>query len=156
MKFSIESDGEKKEYFFSFREAAQKTGLPKATILRVVKSGRGSFTRRSDKKVFRIEKENDGPFIQIDGVDFSDDEEIEKAFGWSREIFYRRLLRKGGKYFEDRDGEIHKVTWKSDDLEKIIDETNFANMFVKVEKFKSKSKHLPERIEKTLAGFGYE
>ena len=149
MKFSIESDGEK-ECFFSFREAAQKAGLPKETIFRILKSGKGTFTRRSDKNVFRIEKELDGPFIQIDGVDFSDDVEIEKAFGWSREIFYKRLMKQGGKYFEDRDGKIHKVTWKSHDLAKIIDKTKEMNMLVEVEKFMMKGKNLPEKFRQKI------
>ena len=105
MKFSIESDGQK-EIFFSFRTAEEKTKIPKQTILRVLKSGKETYFRRSDKKVFTIKVENDGPFIQIDGIDFSTDEEIENAFGWSREIFYNRLLKQGGKYFNDCQGVI--------------------------------------------------
>ena len=99
MKFSIESDGQK-EIFFSFRTAEEKTKIPKQTILRVLKSGKETYFRRSDKKVFTIKVENDGPFIQIDGIDFSTDEEIENAFGWSREIFYNRLLKQGGEIFQ--------------------------------------------------------
>ena len=133
MKFSIESDGQK-EIFFSFRTAEEKTKIPKQTILRVLKSGKETYFRRSDKKVFTIKVENDGPFIQIDGIDFSTDEEIENAFGWSREIFYNRLLKQGGKYFNDCQGVIHKITWKSNDLAAALDAVKKEEMYMSIDR----------------------
>ena len=125
---------DKKRFFFSFRTAEEKTKIPKQTILRVLKSGKETYFRRSDKKVFTIKVENDGPFIQIDGIDFSTDEEIENAFGWSREIFYNRLLKQGGKYFNDCQGVIHKITWKSDDLAAALDAVKKEEMYMSIDR----------------------
>ena len=76
MKFSIQEEGKEKQIFFTFKEAAEQTGLPSKTILRVLKSGNIKYFRRADQKVFWIREEEDTPFIQIDGEDFFTAEEI--------------------------------------------------------------------------------
>ena len=83
MKFSIQEGGSEapeKQIFFTFREASEKTGIPSKTIARVLKSGNNKYFRRSDKKTFWIQKEEEHPFIQIEGEDFFTAEEVQDKF----------------------------------------------------------------------------
>ena len=80
MKFSIQEQGGEKQFFLSFQDSEKKTGISSLTIVRIIKSDKDYFRRRSDKKVIFIRKENDEPFIQIDGEDFHSFEEINARF----------------------------------------------------------------------------
>ena len=120
MKFSIQEEGGEKQIFFTFKEASEKTGIPSKTIVRVLKSGRNKYFRRSDKKTFWIQDEDQTPFIQIDGEDFFTAEEIQERFGLSRTVFLNQL-RKKKTHFLDSQEKSHEVTWKSLVLEKLID-----------------------------------
>ena len=64
MKFSIQEAGGEKQIFFTFKDASEKTGITSKNILRVLKSGRNKYFRRSDKKTFWIQNEEKTPFIQ--------------------------------------------------------------------------------------------
>ena len=130
MKFSIKEAGSDKKIFFSFRMAEEETGIHKATLLRILRSGQIYFRRRSDKKMFEIREESDEPVIQIDGKDYYKIEDIEKDFGLSKTVFTNAVFTQGGKYFLDSNGEIHKITWKCSELEKII-ETHKKNLISK-------------------------
>ena len=57
MKFSIQEAGGEKQIFFTFKDASEKTGITSKNILRVLKSGRNKYFRRSDKKTFWIQNE---------------------------------------------------------------------------------------------------
>ena len=94
MKFSIQEGGGEKEIFFTFKDASEKTGISSKNILRVLKSGRNKYFRRSDKKTFWIQNEEKTPFIQIDGEDFFTAEEIQERFGISRTFFFSQLCKK--------------------------------------------------------------
>ena len=94
MKFSIQEEGKEKQIFFKFKEASEQTGLPSKTIMRVLKSGHIKYERRVDKKVFWIQEEDESPFIQIDGEDFSSAEAIQERFGLSRTVFFNQLFKK--------------------------------------------------------------
>ena len=120
MKFSIQEEGSEKQFFFTFKEASEKTGIPSKTILRVLKSGRNKYFRRSDKKTFWIQDEDQTPFIQIDGEDFFTAEEIQERFGLSRTVFFNQL-RKKKTHFLDSGEKSHEVTWASPRLEKLIE-----------------------------------
>ena len=120
MKFSIQEEGGEKQIFFTFKEASEKTGIPSKTILRVLKSGRNKYFRRSDKKTFWIQDEDQTPFIQIDGEDFFTAEEIQERFGLSRTVFLNQL-RKKKTHFLDSQEKSHEVTWASPRLEKLIE-----------------------------------
>ena len=143
MKFSIQVQGEEKQFFLSFQEAEKKTGISSLTIARILRSDKDFFRRRSDKKVIFIMKENDEPFIQIDGEDFHSFEEISAAFGLKRQVFYKQLVKRGGKYFIDSQGVIHGVTRKSEILEKIIDEAHHLKMMGMVIADKKRCKKMP-------------
>ena len=137
MKFSIQEEGKAKQIFFKFKEAQEQTGLLSKTIMRVLKSGNIKYERRVDKKVFWIQEEEESPFIQIDGKDFSSAEEIQKRFGLSRSVFFNQLCKKK-THFLDSQERSHEATWASPRLERLLhmmrtkalDETNslmFAN-----------------------------
>ena len=127
MKFSIQEEGKEKQIFFTFKEASEKTGIPSKTILRVLKSGRNKYFRRSDEKTFWIQNEETFPFIQIDGEDFFTAEEVQERFGISRTVLFNQLCKKK-THFLDSQEKSHEVTWKSDDLEKFISLLKEAKM----------------------------
>ena len=120
MKFSIQEEGGEKQIFFTFKEASEKTGLTSKNIARVLKSGRNKYFRRSDKKTFWIQDEDQTPFIQIDGEDFFTAGEIQERFGLSRTVFLNQLCKKK-THFLDSQEKSHEVTWKSLVLEKLIE-----------------------------------
>ena len=127
MKFSIQEAGGEKQIFFTFKDASEKTGITSKNILRVLKSGRNKYFRRSDKKTFWIQNEEKTPFIQIDGEDFFTAEEIQERFGVSRTLLFSQLCKKK-THFLDSQEKSHEVTWKSDDLEKFISLMKEAKM----------------------------
>ena len=156
MKFSIQEEGGEKQIFFTFKEASEKTGIPSKTILRVLKSGNIKYFRRSDKKVFQIQNEETTPFIQIDGEDFFNADEIQERFGISRTIFFNQLCKKRTHFLDSRE-KSHEVTWKSNDLEKFINLLKEAKMAGSVTmkvigrgNKKQINKILQERKEKAL------
>ena len=150
MKFSIQVQGEEKQFFLSFQDAEKKTGISSMTIVRILRSDKDFFRRRSDKKVIFIQKENDEPFIQIDGEDFYSFVEISAKFGLKRQVFYKQLLKKGGKYFIDSQGDIHAVTKKSEILEKLISETHRLEMLEKLFAAKKRCKKLPVTLPEDI------
>ena len=118
MKFSIQEEGQEKQFFFTFKEASTQTGIPSKVILRVLKSGQ-KYVRRADKKVFWVRDEEQDPFIQIDGQDFFTAEEIRVTFGLSRTVFFNQLCKKK-THFLDSQEKSHEVTWVSPKLERLI------------------------------------
>ena len=129
MKFSIQEEDGEKQYFLSFQDAEKKTGISPLNIVRILRSDKNYFRRRSDFKLIFIEREEDEPFIQIDGEDFKTFEEISEKFGMKRQVFYKQLLSQGGKYFLDDFGQLHKVTKRSDLLERDIGEYRKLKMY---------------------------
>ena len=132
----------------SFQDAEKKTGISSLTIVRIIKSDNNYFRRRSDKKVIFIQKENDEPFIQIDGEDYHSFEEIHDKFGLKRPVFYKQLLKQGGKYFLDDQGEIHKVTKKSELLQNLISDSQKLEMNAKIMAIKKRCKKMPAAFPK--------
>ena len=148
MKFSIQEQGGEKQFFLSFQDAEKKTEISSLSIVRIIKSDKDYFRRRSDKKVIFIRKENDEPFIQIDGEDFHSFEEIHERFGLKRQVFYKQLLKKGGKYFIDAQGDIHKITQKSQLLENLIRDSQKLEMLARVMAIKKRCKKMPAAFPK--------
>ena len=150
MKFSIQVQGEEKQFFLSFQDAEKKTGISSLSIARILRSDKDYFRRRSDKKVVFIRKETDEPFIQIDGEDFHSFEEIHARFGLKRQVFYKQLLKKGGKYFIDAQGIIHGVTKKSELLENLISDSQKLEMLARVMAIKKRCKKMPAAFPKDI------
>ena len=119
MKFSIQEEGQEKQFFLTFKEASTQTGIPSKVILRVLQSRKPKYVRRADKKVFWVRDEEQDPFIQIDGQDFFTAEEIRETFGLSRTVFFNQLQKKK-THFLDSQEKSHEVTWVSPKLERLI------------------------------------
>ena len=130
MKIEIQEEGKEKKMFFTFRDASLFTGIPIPTIWNFLKKSERKndrFVRRSDKKVFFIREKKDETFIQVDGVNFFDIDEITQQFGLTRTTLINQLIRKKN-HFLDQDEISHFVTWKSDDLENILKELREVQM----------------------------
>ena len=78
-----------------------------------------------------------GKIFSID--DFSD------KFGISRTILISQLLKKGN-HFLDKNEISHKVTWKSEELEKFLDQVRKCRVVTKsVRKLRTRRKHCFEK-----------
>ena len=148
MKFSIQEEGGEKQIFFTFKEAGEKTGLTSKNIARVLKSGRNKYFRRSDKKTFWIQDEDQTPFIQIDGKDFFTAEEIQERFGLSRTVFFNQLCKKK-THFLDSGEKSHEVTWASFRLEKLLGVMQRNKLEQRIAK--KKSQHHARKILKEIS-----
>ena len=71
------------------------------------------------KKTFWIQEEDAVPFIQIDGEDFFNAEEIQERFGLSRTVFFNQLCKKK-THFLDSQERSHEATGLSSSLEKFL------------------------------------
>ena len=131
MKFSIQEEGQDKQIFFTFKEASTQTGLPSKVILRVLQSGQQKYVRRSDKKVFWIQEEEQSPFIQVDGEDFFTAEQIQERFGLSRTVFFNQLQKKK-THFLDSQEKSHEVTWASPQLQKFLSKLREREVVAKI------------------------
>ena len=131
MKFSIQEEGQDKQIFFTFKEASTQTGLPSKVILRVLQSGQQKYVRRSDKKVFWIQEEEQSPFIQVDGEDFFTAEQIQERFGLSRTVFFNQLQKKK-THFLDSQEKSHEVTWASPQLQKFLSKLKEREVVAKI------------------------
>ena len=140
MKFSIQEEEGEKQFFFTFKEASEKTGILSKRIAETLRSGRNKYFRRSDKKTFWIQNEETKPFAQIDGKDFFSAEDIQERFGISRTLFFNQLAKKK-THFLDSQEKSHEVTWKSDLLEKFLDRLR-EGVFVKQVVALKKSKNM--------------
>ena len=151
MKFSIQEEGKEKQIFFTFKEASEKTGIPSKIIMRTLKLGRNKYFRRSNKKTFWIQDEDQTPFIQINGEDFFSVEEIQERFGVSRTVLVNQLMKKK-THFLDSQEKSHEVTWKSDDLEKFLSLMKEAKMVCNVAPatFRGRRKTNKKICEKTV------
>ena len=67
MRFSIQEDGKEKQFFHTFFDAHKATGLDSRTIYTTLKREDSRYRRRSDKKVFFIQKERDEKIFIIEG-----------------------------------------------------------------------------------------
>ena len=131
MKFSIQEEGQDKQIFFTFKEASTQTGLPSKVILRVLQSGQQKYVRRSDKKVFWIQEEEQSSFIQVDGEDFFTAEQIQERFGLSRTVFFNQLQKKK-THFLDSQEKSHEVTWASPQLQKFLSKLREREVVAKI------------------------
>ena len=148
MKFQITSEGVKKEYE-SFSEAAKDLNIEPRTIHRFLKNdiGGGNFQRRSDKKVFWIERIDQAsePIITIDGEDFFSLPQILKTFSIRQKKFVSQMA-KNHFGFLDSEGLPHKVDWIHETLADIFKSVRFR-------KNNEDSIKLEEKVKQSLGGY---
>ena len=117
MRFQITEDGKTTKYDL-FAKAQENTGIKTCIIYSFLKHHPkgGKYIRRSDKKVFyieRVDEEKINPLIQIDGEEYFNFPEILAKFGL-RETNFINHLKKNHFSFFDSKGFPHKVDWIAD------------------------------------------
>ena len=116
MRFQITTGDEKKEYD-SFKKAAEDLNIELRTIYRFLQNdiGGGKFQRRSDKKIFWIERTDQisMPLLKIDGVDYFTIPQVLKTFGLREKNFMSQMV-KNHFAFVDSNNLPHKVDWVSE------------------------------------------
>ena len=130
MKFSIQEEGKEKQIFLTFKEASEQTGIPISNIWRVLKRENKKFKRKDGKVFFIQEEETNEPFLQVDGEDIFDYDELEK-FGISSQCFLNQILKKK-KHFLDSEEITHYITWKSPEFDFFIDTLRKNRMDAKI------------------------
>ena len=150
MRFSIQEQNEKK-MFFHVPSAAQKaTGLHLTTIKTILeRGGNPNYHRKSDNKLFVIQKEDPIKILTIEGEDFFSLEDIQTKFELSPTKFLNQV--KNGKFAK-------RIDWISaelsspeneDENEKIDEmESLRAEMNSQFEKFRAEIDRLSSRVEK--------
>ena len=113
MEFQITTDGKITKYNY-FKDAAKDLDITSKTIHRFLNNsvGGGKFQRRSDKKVFFIERTTQllETIITIDGEDFYSIPQILKTFGLRQKNFLSQMA-KNHFGFIDSKGNLHKINW---------------------------------------------
>ena len=114
MRFQITEDGKTTKYDL-FKKAQEDTGIKTCILYRFLKyhPNGGKYIRRSDKKVFlieRVDEEKINTLIKIDGEEYFNFPEILAKFGL-RETKFINQLKKNYFGFLDSQGVPHKVDW---------------------------------------------
>ena len=117
MRFQITEDGKTTKYDL-FSKAQENTGIKTCIIYRFLKyhPNGGKYVRRSDKKVFfieRVDEEKVFPLIRIDGEEFFSLSKVLDKFGLRETKFFNQL-KKNHFGFLDLKGFPHKVDWLED------------------------------------------
>ena len=150
MRFSIQEQNEKK-MFFHVPSAAQKaTGLNLTTIKTILeRGGNPKYHRKSDNKLFVIQKEDPIKILTIEGEDFFSLEDIQTKFELSPTKFLNQV--KNGK-FAKRIGWISAElsSPENEDEDEKIDEMESlrTEMNSQFEKFRAEIDRLSSRVEK--------
>ena len=120
MKFSIQEEGKEKQIFFNIqRSKANKLESQSPTFGEFSKEKTKNSKGKMEKFFsFRKKRQNE-PFLQVDGEDIFDYDELEK-FGISSQCFLNQILKKK-KHFLDSEEITHYITWKSPEFDFFID-----------------------------------
>ena len=121
MKISTQEEGQPKQIFLTFKEAAASIGVPSPHIYAIIKRDNPRYKRRSDGKVFFfIKEETNGKLCTICGEDFKSFQQIKDRFGISPAVFLNQITRKK-HHFNDSNEISHFVSDISPEMEKLID-----------------------------------
>ena len=107
MRFSIQEVGKAKRFFHLPADAQKETGLDHCLIKKVLERKNCSYHRKSDNKLFSIQKEDKIKLLTVQGKDFFSLEEIQQEFGLSPTVFMNRI--KNQKF-------PHEIDWISPEI----------------------------------------
>ena len=100
MRFSIQEEGKEKQYFHTIFDAPKVTGLDSRTIYAALKREDSRYRRRSDKKVFYIQRElEDEKIFIIVGEEIKSINEFKEKFGLSSTKFFQSTHKKKQRIF---------------------------------------------------------
>ena len=107
MRFSIQEDGKAKKFFHLPADAQKETGVHHSLIKGVLARKNSSYHRKSDNKLFVIQKEPAVKLLTVQGKDFFSLEEIQSEFKLSLTVFVNQIRNQ--KF-------PHEVDWVSPEI----------------------------------------
>ena len=107
MRFSIQEAGKAKRFFHLPADAQKETGVHQSLIKGVLARNNSSYHRKSDNKLFFIQKEPPVKLLTVQGKDFFSMEEIQKEFDLSPTIFTNQIRNQ--KF-------PHEIDWVSPEI----------------------------------------
>ena len=107
MRFSVQEDGKAKRFFHLPADAQKETGVHHSLIKGVVARNNSSYHRKSDNKLFVIQKEPAVKLLTVQGKDFFSLEEIQSEFKLSPTVFANQIRNQ--KF-------PHEVDWVSPEI----------------------------------------
>ena len=109
MRFSIQEDGKAKRFFHLLADAQKETGVHHSLIKGVLARKNSSYHRKSDNKLFVIQKEPAVKLLTVQGKDFFSLEEIQSEFKLSLTVFVNQIRNQKLKF-------PHEVDWVSPEI----------------------------------------
>ena len=107
MRFSIQEDGKAKRFFHLLADAQKEIGVHHSLIKGVLARKNSSYHRKSDNKLFAIQKEPAVKLLTVQGKDFFSLEEIQSEFKLSPTVFVNQIRNQ--KF-------PHEVDWISPEI----------------------------------------
>ena len=107
MRFSVQEDGKAKQFFHLPADAQKETGVHHSLIKGVLGRSNSSYHRKSDNKLFVIQKEPPVKLLTVQGKDFFTLEEIQNEFKLSPTVFANQIRNQ--KF-------PHEVDWVSPEI----------------------------------------
>ena len=107
MRFSVQEDGKAKRFFHLPADAQKETGVHHSLIKGVLGRSNSSYHRKSDNKLFVIQKEPPVKLLTVQGKDFFSLEEIQSEFKLSPTVFANQIRNQ--KF-------PHEVDWVSPEI----------------------------------------
>ena len=139
MRFSVQEAGKAKRFFHLPADAQKETGVHHFLIKGVLARNNSSYHRKSDNKLFFIQKEPAVKILTVQGKDFFSLEEIQNEFKLSPTVFANQI--RNHKF-------PHEIDWVSPE---ILYPGSFSPSETKIEK--SEVDLLREKMEKQFAEF---
>ena len=139
MRFSIQESGQNKKFFHRLSAAQKETGLHVSIIKMVLERNNSSHHRKSDNKLFFIQKEPPQKILTVEGEDFFSLEEIQEKFGLSPTKFLNQV--KNQKF-------PHEIAWISPEIFSPESASSSSEKVCEIESLREEMKKLSDRIQK--------
>ena len=107
MRFSVQEDGKAKRFFHLPADAQKETGVHHSLIKGVLARNNSSYHRKSDNKLFVIQKEPEVKLLTVQGKNFFSLEEIQSKFKLSPTVFANQIRNQ--KF-------PHEIDWVSPEI----------------------------------------
>ena len=107
MRFSVQEAGKAKRFFHLPADAQKETGVHHSLIKGVLARNNSSYHRKSDNKLFVIQKEPEIKLLTVQGKNFFSLEEIQSKFKLSPTVFANQIRNQ--KF-------PHEVDWVSPEI----------------------------------------
>ena len=140
MRFSIQEDGKAKKFFHLPADAQKETGVHHSLIKGVLARSNSSYHRKSDNKLFVIQKEPPVKLLTARGKDFFSLKEIQDEFKLSPTVFANQIRNQ--KF-------PHEIDWVSPEI--LYPGSSGSSSETKSEK--SEVELLREEMQKQFAEF---